>query len=441
VKLAGLTQRRPPGWQLYLLVGTYPVLWVLGLAYFVWPLAAGVFVLSLCMRRSIRIPPGFGLWVLFLIWMLASVIELSTSQQVSLFLWRAIIYITATGLFLWIYNASADELPSLAVAQAMTVLWACAILGGLAGVIDPSFSFHTLGESLAPASIVANSTGYAYLHAALAQIQFKALGHAIGRPMALFAYTNQWAAAVGMLTPFAVITAIEARNLMLRKVVLVLLGLSSICIIVSINRGLWLALALAGAYVGVRLAAAGRAKVLIRGLAVCVVLAVAIAISPLGNLIQQRVSSSHNSNDTRSTLYGQTFSGVNSSPLFGFGSPRAPTNLSYNQDIRVGTQGQIYLILYSHGYPGLLFYLGWFAYTLLATLRRRAMDELLWASVIIISFAEMMVYDFLPVAMYIVMIACALLWRQSALETEAALAPPLQPAPVASAGRTVAPAR
>ena len=152
MKLAGLTQRRPPGWQLYLLVGTYPVLWVLGLAYFVWPLAAGVFVLSLCMRRSIRIPPGFVLWVLFLIWMLASVIELSTSQQVSLFLWRAIIYITATGLFLWIYNASADELPSLAVAQAMTVLWACAILGGLAGVIDPSFSFHTLGESLAPAS-------------------------------------------------------------------------------------------------------------------------------------------------------------------------------------------------------------------------------------------------------------------------------------------------
>jgi hypothetical protein len=69
------------------------------------------------------------------------------------------------------------------------------------------------------------------------------------------------------------------------------------------------------------------------------------------------------------------------------------------------------------------------------------MDELLWASVIFISFAEMMVYDFLPVAMYIVMIACALLWRQSALETEAALAPPLQPAPVASAGRTVAPAR
>ena len=100
-------------------------------------------------------------------------------------------------------------------------------------------------------------------------------------------------------------------------------------------------------------------------------------------------------------------------------------------------------MLYSHGYPGLLFYLGWFAYTLLATLRRRTVTELLWASVIVISFAEMMVYDFLPVAIYIVMIACALLWRQSLLEHEAvpAATPPLRPAPATPPGRTVAPAR
>ena len=83
-------------------------------------------------------------------------------------------------------------------------------------------------------------------------------------------------------------------------------------------------------------------------------------------------------------------------------------------------QGQFFLILYSHGYPGLVFYLGWFAYTLGATFRRRSITDLLWGSVILVSFLEMMVYDFLPMAMYLVMIACALLWRQSRLDAEAA---------------------
>src|SRR5438067_13211935 len=107
-------RRRVPGWQLYVLFGLYPVLWVLGLAYFMWPFAAALFVLSLCVRSNVRTPPLFGLWLLFLIWMLASMMELSTSQQMVLFAWRAVIYLTATGLFLWIYNASAEELPSQA---------------------------------------------------------------------------------------------------------------------------------------------------------------------------------------------------------------------------------------------------------------------------------------------------------------------------------------
>ena len=129
-----IARRMPPGWQLYLLIGLYPVLWGLGLAYFVWPVAAGVFVLSLCLRSAIRVPPGFGIWILFLMWMLFSAIELSTAQQVGLFAWRAVIYLTATGVFLWIYNAAADDLPDDTVAGALTVLWALAVVGGLVGV-------------------------------------------------------------------------------------------------------------------------------------------------------------------------------------------------------------------------------------------------------------------------------------------------------------------
>jgi hypothetical protein len=284
------------------------------------------------------------------------------------------------------------------------------------GVVDPTFSFHTLGEALVPKSILDNPTAYAYVHPALAQIQFKALGHPIGRPITLFAYTNQWAATVGVLTPFAVITTLSARSPMVRRAMLILFGIAAIPVIVSINRGLWIALVTAVIFVAVRLAATRHARLLVGGAAVTLVLAAIILVSPLGHLVTQRVSSSHNSNGTRATLYSDTFSGTSRSPLFGFGTPRASANLSSNANVRVGTQGQFYLILFSHGYPGLVFYLGWFAFTFLLALRRRSQEEILWGTVILISFVEMMVYDFLPAAIYVVMIACALLWRRRMAE-------------------------
>ena len=124
-----------------------------------------------------------------------------------------------------------------------------------------------------------------------------------------------------------------------------------------------------------------------------------------------------------------TFSGTSKSPLFGFGTPRVSANLSSTANVRVGTQGQFYLILFWERYLGMAFDLGWFGFTFLLALRRRSLDEILWESVILISFVEMMVYDFLPAAIYVVMIACALLWRRRTGEVAerqrtAALMPP-----------------
>ena len=408
-------RRLPAGWQFYLFFGLYPVLWVLGLAYFLWPAMAVVFCASLCLRRPVRVPPGFGLWGLFILLMMASVIELDTSSRLMFFGWRALIYITATALLLWVYNASEDELPSDPVAGALTCLWAVSILGGLVGVFFPEFSFHSITEHLMPKSILANPTVYAYVHPALAEMQFKALGHPIGRPMTFYAYTNQWAAAVGVLTPFAIITAMRARRRFTRQLVIALLAVAAIPIIVSINRGLWIALAIAIAYVAIRMTAAGRGKFLMAALGLCALVAVVVVMSPLGGIIHDRLTSQNNSNGTRSTLYSEAFSGVSQSPLFGFGSPRASSTASVG-NTHVGTQGQFYLVLFSHGIPAMIFYLGWFLFTSLHALRRKRVDVILWNCVILMSFAEMMVYDFLPVTMYVVMIACGLMWRERRLE-------------------------
>lgn len=418
----GIRERLPKGWQLALFILLYVVLWPLGFSYLVWPVLAIGFLFSLCLGGRVRVPPGFGLWVLFLLWMLASAIEVTSGQRYALFGWRALIYLTATALMLWVYNHSERLLPSSVIASALTILWACAIIGGLVGVVDPTASIHSLAQSVMPRTILDNATGYAYVHPALAQIQFHALGRPIGRPMAFFAYTNQWAAAVGVLTPFAILTVIHTRRAWVRWSVGGLLLVSAIPIIVSINRGLWLALGVGVVYVVVRLAAIGRRRSLLVGLAVLGLVGAGVAVSPLRDIIHTRTTSGQNSNHTRSTLYQEAFAGVAASPLFGNGSPQVSSQTLGGS--RVGTQGQFALVLFSHGIPGILFYLGWFAFTAAHALRRRSIDELLWNAAIIVSFVEMAVYDFLPVTLYVLMIACALLWRarQPSAQTTPAVA-------------------
>jgi hypothetical protein len=391
-------------------LAAYPVLWVLGLAYFIWPLLGIGFVLAVFGRPPVRVSPGFGLWVLFLMWMLASAMELSSHQRYLLFSWRAIIYLTATALFLWVYNAAEHQLSADAVARVLTVVFAVAVVGGMLGVIDPTASMDSLAQHLLPRSWLSNTTAYAYVHPALAQIQFKALGHPIGRPMAPFAYTNQWAATVGVLMPFAVLAAMRSRPGVTRQALIALLALSVVPIVVSLNRGLWIALGVGLLYTCVRLAAIGFRRQLFVALMVGAVVAVGVAISPLGNIVQNRVGSEHSSNSSRASLYQQSFDGVSHSPMLGFGSPQ-PSTSGGTGEARVGTQGQFYLILVSHGIPGIVFYLGWFVFTFVHALRRRTVEEVLWSCVLVISFVEMMVYDFLPLTIYVIMIACALLWR------------------------------
>ena len=66
-------RRHPPlllpyGWPIYALCYGYPLWWVLGLAEFIWPILGFIMLVSLTMRRdTIRVPKGFGAYVLFLL--------------------------------------------------------------------------------------------------------------------------------------------------------------------------------------------------------------------------------------------------------------------------------------------------------------------------------------------------------------------------------------
>jgi polysaccharide biosynthesis protein PslJ len=411
----------PAAAPLYLFVLAYLVLWVLGLAYLAWPLAGLLFALPLALgERPVRVPPGFGLWMLFLLWMLLSSTQVDTSLRVALFGWRAVVYLAATAVFLWVFNQPRAVLTDRAVTGPVVLLWSACVLGGLAGVAWPSVAWHSLAESVLPRSIVHDPTGFAYVHPALVDTKFRALGHAIGRPKAFFAYTNQWGAAIGVMTPFAVAAFAAARGVK-RTAIGVLLALSVVPIVVSLNRGLWLALAVALVYIAWRLAVRGNARLLLTLLGGTAVVAVIVLLSPLGSLLHQRLSSQTNSNGTRTAIYGQTVDQVRSSPVFGFGSPR-PTTAQILTGAHVGTQGQIYLVLFSHGIPGLIFFVAFFGVTFVRSCRGRLSMSAAWNIALLIAGVEMFFYDFVPTTIVLIMIAAALAHR-SALAGDYATAP------------------
>jgi hypothetical protein len=399
---------------LYLLMLAYPVAWALGAGYFAWPVLTLGFVVSLLARRQLEVPRGFGIWVLFLIWMAFSAIECNTTTRYVLFAWRASIYLTASVLFLWIVNLRRAQLSDGAVAGAVTVLWVEAIVGGLLGVFFPSFSFHAPLERITPHSLLNDPTVYAYIHPALADLKFRALGHPFGRPKALFAYTNQWGACVGVMTPLVIAFVSRLRHRALRSALTGLLLLSLAPIVVSINRGLWIALIVGVLYAGVRLAASGRSRALIAVLLVLVVAGGVVAVSPLGTIIHQRTSSQVNSNDTRANLAQQAVQQIGQSPLLGYGSPRPSATATPYLNAHTGTQGQLFLVLFSHGIPGLVFYVAWFVYLLARTWRVKSTFGLWCHVAILVSLIQMPFYDYLPTTFYVVMIASALAWRNRA---------------------------
>lgn len=427
-------RRVPQGRGLVYIVLLYPVAWVLGVGYFIWPILALPLLFSLLRQRRSVFPRGFGLWLLFLGWMLVSAVELDTKLRYALFAWRAATYLAATVLFVFVYNLPRRPAVERRVMLALVLFWAEVVLGGIAGVLFPRFAFHAPFESFAPKALLQDPTGYAYIHPALADLKSRALGFVVGRPKTFFAYTNQWGACIGVLTPFAVAFISRTRRGVARTVVLGLLVASLFPIVISVNRGLWIALAVAFLYAAFRVPA-NRTRVLSIAAVGAAVAAVLVLATPLHSLVRARVhGSATNSNATRASLYHQAIQSVEQSPLVGYGSPR-PANTAVGtayQNAHTGTQGQFFLVLFSHGIPGAVLYFGWFVLVLVRT--RRKPSPLAFAAhvAVLVSLVESPFYDFIPTTLCVVAIAAAVALRRAPVAEEAR-APRLQPTPAVPA--------
>lgn len=481
VEPSWLVRRLGPAWPLKAFLLGFPLWWVLGLAGFIGPIAALVMAVQMLRRRTIRVPVGFGLWLLFLIWMLAGVFVLWAHapgtedgggiERLIPWGYRVLWYLAATVAMLYPLNVTPRGVPSREMARWMGVLFMYCVIGGLAGVVVPHFEFRSLMEMLIP-----NAKGddflYNLVHPALTTSS-EFLGYEQPRPKAPFAYANAWGNNVGLLMPFFVYSAWSDRRpwwrwifpagigltaalvahgsivvgalaflgawaLDLRRwpklLVALGLGMAAIPIAYSLNRGLWIG-------IGVLVVVGGVALLRVRRYAELWVLAVAIVVagllivlSPLWATITARIAHPH-SNERRLTVAEVVTSTTwQGSPILGFGTTRkvsgnfvsiagGSTEACHQCAAPpLGTQGFMWRLVFTTGFVGTGLFAAFVAVQLWVHVRRREAMCLLGSITLVTGCLYFFVYDSLEGPLTLVMLAVGLMNRERIVAEGAELA-------------------
>jgi hypothetical protein len=453
----------------------FPLWWALGVANFVFVGFAIPLAIELMTRRGLRAPRGFGLWLGFLGWMLASAAMLWVDapgavpggglERLLVFGYRASMYIAATVILLYVLNTPERDLPTRRVVRLLGFMFVVTVCGGMLGVVAPGFSFTSLMEMLLPQRLASNGFVNQMVHPAAADVQ-NVLGYETARPIAPFAFANSWGANFSLYLPFFLLAWLGRGAGPRRWLAPFVLVAGLVPTVYSLNRGLWLALGVGLCYLVWRLAALGgdlpdgedetssrrqrskrqpqdsrgrtapnrgRGGWLLPTIVACVVVgALVMTFSPLGRLVYERLNAPH-SNDRRADLAALTVRAVlEASPVLGFGSTRdvagnftsiaggATPDCPACAVPPMGTQGQLWLVVFSQGLVGLALFLGFFARRFVAALRDSSPLGIAGGCVLVFFGIELLVYDTFDAPMTTVMITLGLLARQADAETATA---------------------
>ena len=406
-------------WPLYALFVALPLWWALGGAYFIWPLVTFPLLFAFLLRGDLRVPPRFGIWLLFLGWSLTASLVAETDASIAVLLYRISLYVSATLLFLWVFNSPRDALPDARIVKVMATFWAAVIVGGFVGVLMPNFSFSTPVQAVLPGMLLKDPTVYNFVHPGLADVMHF-LGYPVGRPKTLFAFTNQWGACAAVLTPFALAALSQLRRGAARRLLGVLLLLSIVPIVVSLNRGLWLALGLGLVYAGVRLAGRGDVRALAAIAVALAATALVVALTPLSALVEDRVTGDQTTTNTRHTIYDATIDKLHESPIFGFGSPSLE---GADPDLpALGSHGRSSRSPTRTAFPRCL--RSWRGSSTGFCARFGGLARAPWCNAaILVLLVELPYYNFMPATLHVAMVAAALLWRDVCPPTQRVVRP------------------
>jgi hypothetical protein len=439
-KRAGAGKRRrlrdywqvPFAWPLWALLVLYPVWWALGLGSFVYQLLAVPMALYLLRCRTIKAPPGFGFWLLFLVWSLAGIVLIKFNppgtfgdsgpmRYVTVAL-RFSWYLSVTVILLYVGNLTEKQLPRETLVRWLSVFFLVTVGGGLLGILWPSFGFTSPVEMLLPGDLAKNSYVQSMVHPNAAQTQAILGAETSARPAAPFGYTNMWGMNLSILAVWFIVGWWIFGDSRRRLVALGLLGVALVPAVMSLNRGMWLAIAFAVGFIAFRLALRGRLLV-VGGLSLgLAIFALVFALSPLQSIVADRLANGH-SDRIRTFTTEQSLEVAKYSPVIGLGTTRnaegSAKSIAKGKSDQcqrcgnptLGSNGQIWLILISHGFVGVFLYTMFFVYGVLRYWRDVTPIGIACVLILMMSLLYNFYYNALVTPLSLFMLAYALLWR------------------------------
>jgi hypothetical protein len=420
-----------PGWPLKVLLLGFPIWWALGISSIIFIITASVMAVQIVRRGRLRLPAGFGVWLLFLFWVAAGVFVLWVHAPGTVdggglgrlvgYGFRVLWYLAITVAMLYPLSFPSRVLPTRKVVDWLGYLFLVVAAGGLLGVLFPSFEFTSPMELILP-----GAQGEGFLHSLVhpsLTTQSDFLGYESPRPKAPFAYPNAWGNNFGLLLPFFVLSWGSSARRWKRIAVPLVIAFAMVPVALSLNRGLWIGLGIMIAYATVNLIRGGHYRALLALLACVGIAAIVLLASPLADTIQLRVETPH-SNGRRTTVAETVISTTwQGSPIMGYGTTRQVQG-SFSSiaggetpDCHqcaappMGTQGFLWRLVFTTGFVGTALFYSFMAIQFLRHARRRDPMSVVGCMVLAMSLLFFIVYDSLESPLFILMLAIGLMNR------------------------------
>lgn len=337
-----------PAWPMYVLLAGFPVWWSLGAAPFA-PFGVAILMAALMvLRRRLDLVPGILPWFAFLLWAAGSAVTLPTALGAVGFAQR---YgnLLSVGVFMLYYINARETLNPRKIINGVLCLWVTVVILGLVATQVPEFRLSTPVGALLPKSLTSNPLVYDLVFPRMAEIQQPwGAPEPFERPAAPFPFSNSWGVAFVVMTPVAIAALGTIKARWKQVPVLVLLGASLIPALATGNRGMLIGTALAVVYVLLRMGARGH---LLRVVVLSALAGLAAFTLVVSGQLEQILGRQEYSDSTggRLSIYSETLAQTLKSPLLGYGAPRLDETIG----VSLGTQGYIWMLMFSYGFVGL----------------------------------------------------------------------------------------